>query len=116
MSPTKKDTGQSRLRNKTVVKALFASGKTVQTPALILRYQMDSRVDRRYIGVAVSKRKFKRAVDRNRIKRQMRAALKAIENIGHQTGSFMLIYHGDKKPETHQLITNCMRLFTQINP
>ena len=65
-----------------------------------------------YVGVSVSKRNFKKAVDRNRIKRQLREALKAISPIPF-AGSFMLVYKGRKLPNTQNLIDEAKLLFAK---
>ena len=45
-------------------------------------------------GVSVSKRSFKKAVDRNLIKRRMRAAIQHVKTHRHSSHDVMLIYVG----------------------
>ena len=55
--------------------------RTETLPHLLLNgaYNLDDIFDELYVGVSVPKRNFKRAVDRNKIKRQLRIALKKAE-------------------------------------
>ena len=65
---------QEKLKSKKLIELLFTEGKSVSTYPLKLIY---TKVDHKgaypiQASVSVSKRKFKKAVDRNRIKRLMR--------------------------------------------
>ena len=71
-------------------------------------------MDGLYAGVSVTKRRFKRAVDRNRIKRQLREALKNTETKLPLRGYCMLIFQGKKHPKTSELISDCEVLFSKI--
>lgn len=65
---------EEKLKKKNLIKELFASGKSVSLfplKMIYLQYDHDSPF-KIQAGVSVSKRNFKRAVDRNRIKRLMR--------------------------------------------
>lgn len=65
---------EEKLKKKNLIKELFASGKSVSLfplKMIYLQYDHDSPF-KVQAGVSVSKRNFKRAVDRNRIKRLMR--------------------------------------------
>ncbi len=62
-----------KLKRRTLIKALFSRGaaKTVY-PLRLIYLPIEEPVHK--MGVSVPKRKFKKAVDRNRIKRQIREA------------------------------------------
>ena len=60
-----------RLKGRDRIRALFAHGQTVHASPLLLRYQLNTNANGVYWGISVPKKKFKRAVDRNRIKRQL---------------------------------------------
>ena len=65
-----------RLANKKLIAALFAEGKTFSCPPFTVRYLHipDQDAGPHQVLISVSKRNFKRAVDRNKIKRQVREA------------------------------------------
>ena len=65
-----------RLSSKNQIQALFTEGKSISTPPFVVRYRKLAEHDlaTHQVLVSVSKRNFKRAVDRNRIKRQIREA------------------------------------------
>ncbi|XCI75264.1 MAG: ribonuclease P protein component [Flavobacteriales bacterium] len=65
-----------RLRGKICIEALFKKGRSFSNDSLRIIY-IEHRLqgpDRSKIGVSVSKRFFKRAIDRNRIKRLLRVS------------------------------------------
>ena len=81
MSNFEKDTRKrlrksERLSSQKQIQALFTAGKSFNAPPFAIRYSKlaDQSLESHQILVSVSKRNFKRAVDRNRIKRQIREA------------------------------------------
>ena len=62
------------LKSKKQIDLLFSKGELVKKSPVIVKYiyHTDDELSDYKVGFSVSKRKFKRAVDRNRIKRQMR--------------------------------------------
>jgi ribonuclease P protein component len=67
-----------KLKSRKQIEALFAGGKTLMCFPLRISYQFlplaEGENSSIQIGVSASKRNFKRAVDRNRIKRLLREA------------------------------------------
>ena len=65
-----------RLSSQKQIQALFTEGKSFSTPPFVIRYckLADQSLPSNQVLVSVSKRNFKRAVDRNRLKRQIREA------------------------------------------
>lgn len=63
-----------KLRLKRDIEQLYNSGNTIQFSPLSLKFIKFQETGTNLCGVSVPKRKFKKAVDRNRIKRQMREA------------------------------------------
>jgi len=65
-----------RLKHRTAIAQLFAGGKTIHVfPVRIIYTFQNAMPDTRLkVAFSVSKKKFKQAVDRNRIKRLMREA------------------------------------------
>ena len=61
-----------RLKSRKRIEALFESGQSLKNfPVLMVFNIRGNEGDKAQVGFSVSKRKFKRAVDRNRIKRLM---------------------------------------------
>lgn len=62
-----------KLKSKKRIGNLFESGKSVKAFPLLLVYKIDEDLETPFqVGFSVSKRNFKNAVDRNRIKRLLR--------------------------------------------
>lgn len=112
---TTKKTNLRRLKSKAVIDRLFLEGEGIHSKHLFLRLIQEKETPFVYAGVSVSKRNFKKAVDRNRIKRQLRVALKSVAQISFK-GSFMLVYKGRKLPNTRELIEETSLLFAKITP
>lgn len=86
---------KNTVKNKVVIEKLFTKGKRVVTKNLMLRIVEG---DNAYM-VTVSSKNFKRAVDRNRIKRLMRETIKG----SGIKGTFALIYLGKEVPNLKDL-------------
>lgn len=93
-----------KLKSQKLIEKLFSEGKSIAVYPLRLVYLKTSFEDsvKLKVGVSVSKRNFKKAVDRNRMKRLMREAYrlnksKYLNNITDQY-AFMILYIG--KSET----------------
>lgn len=87
-----------RLKSRKMIDDLFRTGKSFAMPPLRVSYKIvptDS-IPPVQAGVTVSKRHFKRAVDRNRIKRLMREAYRLEKNALHQplanSGKRLLVF------------------------
>lgn len=80
------------LKDKKIISQIFSAGKT-RSDGLIMVKSISSDVPG--ILVAVSSKKFPRAVDRNRIKRLMRESLKGVVLNGK---SLAVVYLGDVVP------------------
>lgn len=86
-----------RLKSKIIIDKIFTEGKTifVYPVKLVYMWQPAEKPGTSYIyTVSVSKRNFKRAVDRNRIKRQMRESVRLYEdNISpEQNGTLAMLF------------------------
>ncbi len=94
----------NRLKGKDKISMLFQKGSIHQTENLLIKVFEADKKEKLYAGVSVPKKNFNRAVDRNRIKRQLRIALKTVEKTIPIGGSCMLIFNGRKSPVTHELV------------
>ncbi|HLV41241.1 MAG TPA: ribonuclease P protein component [Brumimicrobium sp.] len=103
-----------KLCSKTVMTSIFENGKQEKSYPFLLRYlSVDLKTDAKFqIVISVPKRKFKKAVDRNRIKRLIREAVRknkyileeGLSNENQQLALF-LIYTASEE-ETYQRILN----------
>lgn len=114
MSQRKNDILIQRLKSKYAIDALFTKGTSLSSKHLLLRLNKSIEGNTFYAGVSVSKRNFKRAVDRNHIKRQLRIALKSQEKRIIFPGHGMLIFKGRKKVSTLILIKEAQAILEKI--
>ena len=94
-----------RLKSRKLIEELFAKGKSVNAFPLQMKYlatefELDTKVQ---VAFSVPKRNFKNAVDRNRIKRQLRECYRlrkpAFVEQMDQSYIFMILYLGKEEPE-----------------
>ena len=106
----------NRLKGKELIDALFRKGTVRRSKRLIIKV-LEAKESETvlYVGVSVPKSNFRRAVDRNKIKRQLRIALKNAEENIPFSGACMLIYIGRKHPLTSELVEGVKGLFGQSN-
>lgn len=110
-----------KLKSKTHIDTLFKEGKSVSAFPLRLVYMPSSQSDSMLskTSVSVSKRNFKRAVDRNRIKRLIREAYRLhkseyLSNI-LTPHAFMILYIGKEMPTLQELEKKMLVLFNKIS-
>ena len=112
---------KDKLKSKTLIGQLFAQGNSVSTFPLRLVYMPATFNDGVLFktGVSVSKRNFKKAVDRNRIKRLMREAFRLHKhdyfNNMSEPYAFMILYIGKEKPTFIQIETKMAQLFENFS-
>jgi len=102
------------LKGKTVIDLLFERGKHYKSKTLLLRLNKEEDTLVLEAGVTVSKKNFSRAVDRNRIKRVLRVALKELPRNLSFGGQCMLIYTGKEMPNTALIVEEVKELFEKI--
>ena len=96
------------------MKRVFERGRTYRLGSLTLQFKEDSCLSFLAFGVSVSKKNCSRAVDRNRIKRHLRCAVKEIEKETFFTGYCVLIYKGKKLPDRDLLNLQIFRLLKKV--
>ncbi len=110
-----------KLKSKKLIEQLFLEGRSVSAFSLRLVYLKTSFKDDSNVktGVSVSKRNFKRAVDRNRIKRLLREAYRLNKNLYFNNittqYAFMILYIGKEKPEFKDLESKMKLVFEKFN-
>ena len=97
---------EERLKSRNKIQTLFAKGKVMNFSPFKIIYQFQTDNLEFQLGVAVGTRQFKKAVDRNRIKRLIKEAYRLQKNqlkdllIIKKTGlSLFIIYSGKTIPD-----------------
>ncbi|MCR8667257.1 ribonuclease P protein component [Aestuariibaculum sp. M13] len=109
-----------KLKSKKLIGQLFSEGQSVSAYPLRLVYlptTFEAPITAQ-TGVSVSKRQFKTAVDRNRIKRLLREVYRLnkasyFNNISTQY-AFMILYIGKDKPTLSQIENRMQHLFNKF--
>ncbi|HEV2833064.1 MAG TPA: ribonuclease P protein component [Hanamia sp.] len=99
--------GQERLKSRKVIEQLFKEGKSFSHfPFRIIYLETENHLFPLQAGFSVSKRHFKNAVDRNRIKRLMRECYRLQKNSlkteleeNHKSLVLFFIYTGNELPK-----------------
>jgi ribonuclease P protein component len=109
-----------KLKSRKVTDALFASGKTLQQFPLKLFYVVnDAETFSLNIGVGVSKRYFKKAVHRNRIKRLLREAFRLNKYLLYDTQlkkqlTVFILFTDKELPSQELMHTKIQALFVLL--
>lgn len=113
---------KERLKSKKQIERLFSEGKSITHYPLKLIY-MPAEVEQEVplkVGVSVPKRNFKKAVERNRIKRLMREAYRLnkhlIFNNIEGNFAFLILYLGKQLPryrEVEEPLADIFRKFVK---
>ncbi|MFD0931845.1 ribonuclease P protein component [Psychroflexus salinarum] len=107
---------KNKLKSRKLIKKVFEEGITIKSYPVLIRYiEIDDESNK--VGVSVSKRNFKKAVDRIRIKRQLREAYRL--NKGELTNSgskfaVMILFIGKKEISTEKLLDTIKKLLKEI--
>jgi len=109
-----------RLKSKTTIGLLFSDGKSVSKYPLRLVYRQEAEnsEEQTKIGVSVSKKYFKRAVDRNYFKRVLRETYRLnkhllLDNLDGNY-SIMLFYQTKDKLSYEEINTKMIQLFEKF--
>ena len=109
-----------KLKSKKLLDELFSSGKKINAyPVKLVYKQLDFEDDTLIkAGVSVPKRNFKKAVDRNRIKRLLREAYRLNKHIVHdgldKKHVCMFLYLGKEMPTFEELHSKIELLLAKL--
>lgn len=100
-----------KLKSKSVIERMFTEGKSLKSFPLRLNYLpfKETEAGSNKMGVSVPKRSFKKAVDRNYLKRLIREAYRknkylTANNLGHNY-ALMFIYISREKADLNEINT-----------
>lgn len=111
---------EERLKSKNTINLLFSKGKSVSKYPLRLVYVPESLPEGQKIkmGVSVSKRYFKKAVDRNYFKRVLRETYRLNKHLlldgMDQPYAFMLLYQSKDRLKYEEINTKTIQLFEKF--
>ena len=107
---------KQKLKSQKLIDEIFEEGKSVTVFPLKMVYLYTGNSNQ--VGVSVSKRIFKRAVDRNRIKRLMREAYRHNKNMlidNNVSGyAFMILYLSKDLPDYKLVNSKTQALLTKF--
>lgn len=109
-----------KLKSRKTIDVLFSKGKSVSKYPLRLVYaEVPDQVEVLKTGVSVSKKYFKKAVDRNYFKRVLRETYrlnKHLIEIGtEQKYAFMLLYQSKDRLTYDEILAKTISLFEKFN-
>lgn len=114
-------TKRERLKSKLVIDQLFIEGKSInQYPLKLIYLPLPNTPDScSKIMVVAPKKKFKKAVDRNRVKRLLRESYRqqktTIFNNINQDFAFAILYLGKEMPTYVQIQSQMGKLFSKFH-
>ena len=109
-----------KLKSRTVINSLFSDGKTIGKYPLRLVYVENSTesADKIKFGVSVSKKHFKKAVDRNYFKRVLRECYRFNKHLILETTdrkfSIMFFYQTKERLSYQEINEKTIQLFTKF--
>lgn len=109
---------QERLKSRNTIDRMFTEGKSVSKYPLRLVYVPLPEGETSKVGVSVSKKHFKKAVDRNYFKRVIRETYRHHKHILHDRintpYAFMFLYQTKDKLTFEEINTKTIQLFEKF--
>jgi ribonuclease P protein component len=117
---------EEKLKSRKIIEQLFKEGKSVKSSGFTLVYleQSPSTFYPVQAGFSVPKKHFKKAVDRNRVKRLMREVYRNSKNLLYEKLAvakrqvvIMFVYNGKELPDYRNVsaaVNNCLNKMTGI--
>jgi ribonuclease P protein component len=112
-----------RLCSRVIIDEVFEKGKSISGPSFKLIWKKAESIQQSPVQILLSvpKRNFKKAVDRNKIKRRMREIYRKNKNILHEkiksdTYYIMLIYTGKDIIEYKEAEVKILNLLKRLTP
>lgn len=113
---------ETKLKGKKTIDGLFTSGKSIRKGALRVVYSFQIEGTQHHIGYSTSKRFFKKAVDRNRVKRLLREAYRLNQHdLNLKNGPFlnmMFMFQSPKMPDyehVNKLVKSILKDLNNLN-
>ena len=106
-----------KLKSRKLIEQLFAEGKSVKAyPVIAVFLPSEDSVVHSQVGFSVSKKRFKKAVDRNLVKRRMREAYRLNKEIlGERAlSAIMFIYVGKAIPTYAEVETAIVKALKKL--
>jgi ribonuclease P protein component len=113
MSPTRNNIPIYRLKGKERIDTLFRSGKSISHKGLLVKFIKNEHEQGANWGVSVPKRLVHLAVNRNRIKRQLRSLIMTTDFVPFK-GSAILIYSRPDAPNPKLLKESFQYLLSKL--
>jgi ribonuclease P protein component len=107
---------KEKLKSRKLIKKIFEQGEAIKFYPILIRFVLQN-TDTHSVGVSVSKRNFKKAVDRIRIKRQLREAYRLNKEKLQNTDSkyaMMIIFIGKKEMTSKDIQETVKSLFKEL--
>lgn len=96
------------LKNKSEINTIFESGKSVSNGVILLKFLESNESG---FVFAVSSKKFKRAVDRNRIKRLMKESTRILPSVNKNVA---VVFIGNEVPSFNEVNNSIKYLFSKL--
>lgn len=107
----------SKLKSFSAIRNLFENGNDVTDYPVKIVFQKQEEIKLTQAGFSVSKKRFKNAVDRNRIKRQLREAFRKNKNELSEDSKYqlMVLYIGKEQVESVIIDKKVKKLLNEIS-